>query len=66
MTCPAEPKTEEEARRMSRILESATYLGFQSDFKGGGFELWNLVKPLGCHPKNSTVTRQTLERLLFS
>jgi hypothetical protein len=64
--CPAEPKNAEEARRMGRILESAEFIGFQSDFQGGGFDLFNLTKPLGIYPKGSTLTRQTLERLLFS
>ena len=42
----------------------AKYLGFQDDGCGGGFELWNLVVPLGLHPAGSTIAQETLDRLI--
>lgn len=64
--CPAEPLTEEQARRSNLILDHAEFLGMQPDGRGNEIQLWNLRKQLGVHPKDSTVSRQTLDRLLFS
>lgn len=55
----------QEAHRASRILDYAEFCGMQDDGMGGQFELWTLRKPLGIHPKGSTITRASLERLLF-
>lgn len=53
-----------EAARVSRMLDAGEFLGWQEDGKGGRFELWVLRKPLGGHPKGSTISRAALERLL--
>lgn len=62
---PPVPSTPEEAQRVDRIITFAEFLGYQDDGKGGRIELWNLRKPVGRHPRGSTVSRQTLETLLF-
>lgn len=51
--------------RVNRFLDHATFCGNQPDGIGGHVELWTLRKPLGKHPAGSTVTRSTIERLLF-
>lgn len=46
-------------------LDLASPLGFQpgyGDFPG--FMLWNLRKPLGKHPAGSTITQESLDRLI--
>lgn len=63
---PAEPANAEEAVRINAILDAAEFLGMQPDFRGNEIELWNLRKQVGVHPKGSTVSRQTLDRLLFA
>jgi hypothetical protein len=63
---PSEPVTVEQGRRMNKILDNAVFLGMQSDERGNQIELWNLLKQVGVHPKGSTVSRQTLDRLLFT
>jgi hypothetical protein len=45
-------------------LDFADFCGWQDDDQGGRFELWTLRKPLGIHPKGSTIARSTLDRLL--
>lgn len=42
------------------ITTVASYLGFQEDGAGGGFELWNLKVEIPGHPAGSTVTRETI------
>lgn len=54
----------EAADRVSRILDIAEWCGLQHDGMGGTLELWTLRKPLGIHPKGSTIARTTLDRLL--
>ena len=50
-----------------RILSVADFVGWQPDADGRGhFQLWNLRKPLGGHPKGSTLARQTLVALLLA
>lgn len=54
-----------EAWRMARILDAATYCGYQHDGMGGGFHLWTLLRPMGGHPRHSTINQAALEVLLF-
>jgi hypothetical protein len=55
-----------EAQKVSLFLDYAEYCGLQENLPGlPSIELWTLRKPLGHHPKGSTVTRATMERYLF-
>lgn len=40
----------------------AHFIGIQDGFGDPPLELFTLTKPVGDHPVNSTVSRQTLER----
>lgn len=40
----------------------ATVLGWQDDGAGGGFWLYNLVRPIAGHPAGSTVSEETLRQ----
>lgn len=55
----------QQAAREAAIQRVATWRGWQEDGNGGGFELFNLRVALGKHPAGSTVSRATLEKLLF-
>jgi len=45
----------------------AYYHGWQDGFGvAAGFALYNLTQPVGIHPKGSTVSEQTLNRLGYS
>lgn len=46
------------------ILSVAEFAGYQTDGKGGEFQLWHLKKQVGSHPVGSTVSRETLRRHL--
>lgn len=42
----------------------ANWLGWQDDFKGGYIPQWNLIVPLGDHPAGSTLSSETIAKLL--
>lgn len=49
-----------------RLLGCAEFCGYQSDFKGGEFQLWSLTKTLNAKlVKGTTVTRETLRAHFF-
>lgn len=51
--------------RVSLILDYAEFCGIQKFEGEPDMELWTLRKAIPGHPKNSTVTRQTLEKAIF-
>lgn len=46
------------------IPSVADFAGYQTDGKGGEFQLWNLRKQMGRYPIGTTLSRETLRRLL--
>lgn len=43
-----------------RPMAPAVYVGWQDDFQGGGFALYNLTADIEGHPAGSTVSERTL------
>ncbi len=54
--------TKDEINLTLKIVEIADFIGWQDDFEGGEFQMWNLRKAIPGRALHSTVVRATLKK----